>query len=218
MNTSIVTTPALERPLGPNDRRPDRFHSRHGAADRLATVRQFGPDAVALALQEGRWVELWPGVLVNADRLDDPVTRASAALFRAGPTAVLSGLTAAAMHGCRAATTGIVHVTVPYDTQRRSQPGLAVHQGVVREHEVQELDGLRVHALDVALTDILCTARQRQALCCVEQALGGLPPAESVRLHALLAERLATRRDRRGTKTGAALLSLVRTGPEARVG
>ncbi|GAA2781258.1 hypothetical protein [Saccharopolyspora taberi] len=184
----------------------------HGAMTRPDAERLFGAADLDAALRDRSWVEPWPGVVVPGDREHDPRTRASAALLRAGPTAVLSGATAAAMHGCTAAADDIVHVTIPYYREKRSSPGLVIHQSWVREDDVVELDGLRVHALDVAIADLLCTGPQRMALACLEQALAGLGE-QAPRFRALVEERLARRRDRRGTKQAAGLLGLAWSKP-----
>lgn len=164
-------------------------------------------------LEAGDWVELWPGVVVPTPRQRDPVTRAAAALLRAGPGAVLSGATAAAMHGCTAAAGTVTRVTVPYDRQVRSSAGLSVRQAWIRESDVVELAGLRVFALDVALTELLCTGPQRIALACLEQALGRLDERSAEHFRGLVRERIARRRDRRGTRQAVGLLELAWPGP-----
>lgn len=165
-------------------------------------------------------MQLWWGVVVPEHRVRDPLTRAAAALLRAGPAAVLAGPTAAAMHGCTAADGDTLHVAVPYDRQVRSCPGLAVRQAWVRESDVVELDGLRVQALDVALAELLCTGPQRMALASLEQALGHFPAAAAEELRGLVGERVARRRDRRGTRRATGLLELAWVGgpPRSRPG
>jgi hypothetical protein len=53
---------------------------------------------------DGRIRQLW-GVLVPRELLLDPDTRAAAALLAAGPSAALTGLTAAWLQGCPSAAT-----------------------------------------------------------------------------------------------------------------
>src|SRR5687768_9153553 len=77
-------------PLGP-----------YGAMSRQDAIIRFGSQEVRRMQEAGRWHAPWSGVLVDADRLTDPLTRASAALVLAGPDAVLGGPTAAFVHGCR---------------------------------------------------------------------------------------------------------------------
>ncbi|WP_460961430.1 hypothetical protein [Parasphingorhabdus pacifica] len=156
--------------------------------------------------------EPWRGVVVAGSREHDPLTRAAAALIRSGPSAVLSGPTAVAMHGCAAAEGPSVHVTVPYDRQVRALPGLVITQAWIRESDVVLLNGLRAQALDVAITELLCTGPQRVALACLEQALVDLGAAGG-RFRAMVGERLDRRVDRRGTRQGSALLGLARADP-----
>ncbi|MEV4645705.1 hypothetical protein [Saccharopolyspora sp. NPDC049357] len=178
----------------------------HGALPRHEAERLLGAADLAEALEAGEWVQPWTGVVLPAALLRDPTARAAAALLRAGDQGVISGPTAVAMHGC-GPVEDAVHVTVPYDRELRSQGDLVVHHAWFRETEVIELDGLRVQALDVALADVLCSGPQRRALDCLERALGRLGSgAEHFR--ALIGERLARRRDRRGTRRAWALLEL----------
>ncbi|GAA0526354.1 hypothetical protein GCM10011581_13320 [Saccharopolyspora subtropica] len=191
---------------------PGTLPARHGAILRREAEELLGCAEIAAGLAEGLWVEPWHGVLVPETRQHDPLTRAAAALLRGGPYSLLSGPTAAAMHGCGAAAGDVLHVTVPYDRELRSAPDLIVHQAWVRESDVVELDGLRVQALDVAIAELLCTGPQRLALACLEQALAQLDDT-SEHFRARVAERLARRRDRRGTRQAAALLELAWSRP-----
>lgn len=188
----------------------------HGALTRADAVRVLGADGLRAALDDRSWIELWPGVVVPAHRALDPLSRGAAALLRAGPHAVLSGATAVALHGCTAADTGTLTVTIPYDRQTRSLPGLSIRQAWIRDSDVVELDGLRVQALDVALAELLCTGPQRVALACLEQALGEVRAADAEHFRHLVGERVARRRDRRGTRQAAALLHLAWADPPVR--
>lgn len=183
-------------------------NSLHAAMFRSDTERLLGPGELEDALAANTITELWPGIVVAAEMVDEPRTRAAAALLRAGPKAVLSGLTAAAMYGCTAAASPQIEITVPYDRQLRSLPGLSVRQTWIRERDVQELDGLRVFALDITLAELLCNGPQRVALACLEEALAQAGPSRSLQLRALIRERIAIRRDRRGTRQAGALLEL----------
>lgn len=149
-------------------------------------------------------------------RIHEPLTRAAAALLLAGPSAVLSGSTAVAMHGCSAAAGAPIHVTTPYDRQLRSRPGLVVHQGRIREPDVVELDGLRVYALDIALAELLCTGPRVTALACLEQALAELDSDGAEHVRGLLVERVNRRVDRRGTRRARAVLEFVRDSGKSR--
>lgn len=186
--------------------------TRHGALTREAAEKLLGPGVLGAALDEGTVVQPWFGVVVPAARSRDPLTRAAAALLRAGDCALLSGRTAVELHGCSAATDRNLHVTVPYDQDRRSVPGLTMHQAWVREVDVVELDGLRVQALDLALVELLCAGPHRVALASLEEAFEQL--GESAELfRSQIRERLARRRDRRGTRQAARILELAWAGP-----
>jgi hypothetical protein len=139
----------------------------------------------------------------------DPDTRAAAALLAAGPTAALTGLTAAWLQGCPAAATPVVHVAVPYSSSLRTQEGLIVHQGRRLLSEVIEQRGLRTVALEVAITELLCTDLAKRALAIADQAAALVAEWERSAFRERIAHRLATRADRRGTARAGALLVLI---------
>jgi hypothetical protein len=148
-------------------------------------------------------------VLVPRELLLDPGTRAAAALLAAGPAAALTGLTAAWLQGCSAAVTPVVHVAVPYSSSFRTKEGLFVHQGRRLLTEVTEVRGLRTVALDVAVTELLCTDLARRALAVADQAASLVPERDRPVFRERIATRLATRADRRGTVRAGALVALI---------
>ncbi|MGH4026761.1 MAG: endonuclease domain-containing protein [Pseudonocardiaceae bacterium] len=159
-------------------------------------------------LADGRIRRLW-GVLVPCDLFFDPYTRAAAALLVAGSEAALTGLTAAWLHGCRAAEFGTVHIAVPYARSLAAKEGLVVHQGRQLLADVVELGGLRSVSLEVAVTELLCTDTPRRALAVADQATALIPEGERPAFRFRLATRLGNRPDRRGTARANGLLPLV---------
>lgn len=157
---------------------------------------------------DGRVRQLW-GVLVPRELFLDPDTRAGAALLAAGPAAALTGLTAAWLQGCPAAAIPTVHVAVPYSRSFRTQQGLVVHQSRRLLTDVIEVRGLRAVPLEVAVTELLCTDLAKRALAVADQAAALLPERERSAFRGRIAERLATRPDRRGTARASGLLPLV---------
>ncbi|MPZ82421.1 MAG: DUF559 domain-containing protein [Actinophytocola sp.] len=108
------------------------------------------------------------------------------------------------MFGCTAADAGEVHLLVGYDRPVRRAGGLVVHQGLFEEQDVVGLDGLRVHAFDCAIAELLCRASRRAALACADQAI--VLSEEGFRAEVL--NRILTRRDPRGRRRGEILLLL----------
>lgn len=159
-------------------------------------------------LGDGRIRRLW-GVLVPRELFFDAHTRAAAALLVAGSEAALTGLTAAWVHGCPAAGSGTVHVAVPYTRCLASKEGLAVHQGRRLLAHVVEVGGLRSVALEVAVTELLCTDTPRRALAVADQAAALVPDGDRAALLLRLATQLGNRADRRGTARAHGLLALV---------
>jgi hypothetical protein len=180
----------------------------HGAFLRTDVAAQLGAYGTRRALRDGSLRPLWPRVLVESRRWADPLTRGSAALLSLGPRAVLCGATAAQLHGCSAMATPQIHVVVPYEHYARPQRGLVVHNGVFYRDDVEEIDGLRVLALDRVVTDLLCGSGSGDALAVADQALARQPEGERDRYRARIGNRIDTRRDRRGTIRGRELLAL----------
>jgi hypothetical protein len=136
---------------------------------------------------DGRIRQIW-GVLVPRESLLDPDTRAA-----------LTGLTAAALQGCPAAATPVVHVAVPYWSSLRTTEGLVVHQGRGLLNEVIAVRELRTVALEVAITELLCTDSARRALAVADQAAAQFIERERSAFRGRIADRLVSRADRRGT-------------------
>jgi hypothetical protein len=184
-------------PLGP-----------HGAISRQVAITRFGTQEVRRMQEAGRWHAPWSGVLVDANRLTDPLTRASAALVLAGPDAVLGGPTAAHVHGCRSVEPLPVHLVVPYGHWLRSRPGLDVHNGRFLDTDREMRRELAVLSLERVLTDMLCRARPSDALALTDEALAMIDPDRREAYRAVIARRLEQRRDPRGTRRGARILGL----------
>jgi len=183
----------------------------HGAHLRRDVVAQAGRHRLAAAIADRAVTPLWAGVVVETSLLLDPRTRAAAAQLTAGPRAVLSGTTAAFLHGCRSAAGHETHLHVPYGCAVRGRRGLIVHQGRWPDEDVRVLDGLRLLALDRVVADLLCTlpwrGRSRDALAILDEALRHAgETSETFRKD--VGERLARRHDPRGTRYAALLLDV----------
>jgi len=179
----------------------------HGAHLRSDLVARFGRTWVANALATKQLHPLWRGVLVETSRLLDPWTRGAAATLTSGPRSVLTGVTAACLHGCHAADSPRTHVLLPYGCRPRSRNGLVVHHGSQLAEDVLELDGLRVLPLDRVIADLLCDLRSQDALAVTDQALRAAGEAHEV-FRKQVALRLGQRSDPRGTVRAAGLLDL----------
>lgn len=184
------------------------FPARHGAAGRQQVRDVLGDRALRAALQNRALVQPWRGVIILGSRELDPLTRASAGLLAAGPDAVLSHDTAAALHGCSALATTDVHVTVPYSHWAKSRKGLIVHHDRFAREDVVERHCLPVLDLETVVTEVLCTRRPWRALACLDQAMVGLSDQQARALIAKIDLRLAARDDRRGTRVAESLLCL----------
>jgi hypothetical protein len=180
----------------------------HGAMSRQDAMLRFGAQEVRRMQESGRWQAPWPGVLVDVDRLADPLTRASAALALAGSEAVLGGATAAHVHGCRSVEPLPVHLLVPYGHWLRSRPGLEVHNGRFLDTDREIRRELAVLSLERVLSDMLCRASPSDALAVVDEALAMIDPDRREAYRAVIARRLELRRDPRGTRRGARILGL----------
>lgn len=178
-------------------------------ASRARFADAVGAAAARRLLATGDVVPLWPGIVVARSTLLDPRTRASAALLLGGDGSALVGPTAAAVHGCAAASGLVVHLGVPYARRVRCREGLVVRQGRGLLDDVAVVDGLPVVPLDAAVADLLCTAPRRDAVALADDALGTVQPDDRAAFLGRVARRLDQRVDRRGTVEAAALLRLV---------
>jgi hypothetical protein len=187
---------------------------RHGAMTYRHARERLGDGRLRAAVEAGRLIGFGRGVLLDAERVLDLRTRCAAALLWTGGVAVVVGPTAAALHGCTAVGGFPIHVRVPYAHRFRSRPGVVVHQGDVAERDIVLMDGLRVLPLDLAVAEVLCAAPRRAAVACADQALRDMQASERRGFVAQVAERLAERTDRRGTKRAVGLLALASGAPE----
>lgn len=181
---------------------------RHGAFTRASVVASLGEYRVRVEQESGRWTSPWRGVLVDSVRAADPLTLAAAAVELGGPDVLLAGTTAAHLHGCVSAHPTPVHLVVPYGHWLRSRPGLRVHNGHVPDLDRAQLLALPVLGFERVITDLLCTERPERALAILDEALALVEPERRERFRSAIAERLARRRDPRGTRRAAELLGL----------
>jgi hypothetical protein len=187
----------------------------HGAYLRQQLVDQLGFFSVRSLMRDNRLVRYSRTVLVDRGRMLELRTRAAAALLTIGRRAVLTSHTAALLHGCTAADDGLIHVLASYEHQLRRRGDLAPHQGSFEEHDVVELNGLRVLVLERVIADMLCTSARGTALACANQALAGLSPPLRAEFKAEIGHRIQTRPDPRGRRRGGVLLLLVTGLPES---
>lgn len=187
----------------------DGFSVGQRAVHRQDLIDAIGEPRVRQALRDGQLAQLWRSIVVDGRNALEPVTRAEAALLACGDDAVLSRRTALALHGCDAALTPAVHITVPYSSWVRSKSGLVVHHGEIRPEEIVTMNGLPVCAIDLAITDVLCTERRRWlALACLDQALRQISLPEGRALRTAVRTRLAARPGGRGVRRAETLLDM----------
>jgi GNAT superfamily N-acetyltransferase len=178
------------------------------AITRSAAVARFGERQVRTALALNIWVSPWTGIYVDQATSGEFRTLAAAAVALGGPRTVLSGPTAAHLHGLDAMPATPIHLMTPYGRKLRSRPGLVVHNGPLPATDLTEIDGLPVLGFERVVSDLACTAGPADGLAVLDQALASVPPAGRERLRATLAGRLRIRPDPRGTRLAAALLAV----------
>jgi hypothetical protein len=193
----------------------DSLDGLHGAYTYRYAREELGEYRLRTAVETGELLGFGRGVLLDARRVFDLRTRSAGALLLTAGAGVLVGPTAAALHGCTAIGGFPIHVRVPYVRRIRSRGGLVVHQGETAQEDVTVLDGLRVLAVDLTLTEVLCSAPNRTALACADQLLARLRPDDRPTFVRQVSERLSTRPDRRGTKRATALLALATGRPRS---
>jgi very-short-patch-repair endonuclease len=196
---------ALDRDIG------GQLHTR-GADDAIAALaaRQhgvvarwqllalgLGPDAIDHRLRCGRLHLIHRGVYAVGHRLVTKEGRWLAAVLAAGPGAVLSHRSAAALWGIRPTAATRIEVTTP--KQLRPRPNLLPHCAVLPRDEITERDGIPVTTAARTLLDLAATLDRHQLARALDEA-------EVLRLEG--PGRLMDRYPRkRGTKTLRALLN-----------
>jgi len=92
-----------------------------GTCLRRDALVAFGRRRVRTALSLGEAVSPWPNVLVDATRVAEPLTYLTAAWLAVGPDALVSGPSAAYLHGLTALPATPVHLVVPYEHRKRAR-------------------------------------------------------------------------------------------------
>jgi hypothetical protein len=161
-----------------------------------------------LAIRLGEAVAPWPGVLVDARRLTEPVTYLTAAWLAVGSDALLSGHSAAHLHGLTALPPTPVHLVVSYEHRKRARDGIVVHNAGGLDDDREERHGLPVLSVERVVVDLLCTTWPPKALAVLDEALARLPEADRPAFRRRVRKRLQQRPDPRGTRIGTRLLDL----------
>lgn len=184
----------------------DLGHS--GACRRRDAVRLYGKYEVRSAIRTGVLHVPWPGVVTDAGRAAEPLTVISAAWLAVGRDALVTGPSAAVLHGLTALPATPVHLIVPYDSRQRDRSGIVVHKGTALLEDRDERHGLPVLHLERVISDLSCTATPPDALAVIDQALAGFKEEERPAFRRRLRERLQDRPDPRGTRIGTRLVDL----------
>jgi hypothetical protein len=180
----------------------------HGACLRSEAVQLFGRHGVDSALAHGEVLSPWRGVVVDARRAAEPLTIVTAARLAIGPQALVTGRSAAFLHGLTAVAPTPVHVVVPYETRKRSRPGIIVHNGAFLDVDREVQFGLPVLGIDRVLADLACTTEPWSALALLDEALARTAPPDRERMRRRIRDLIATRPDPRGTRVGTRLIDL----------
>ena len=179
-----------------------------GTCLRKDALVAFGRRRVRTALSLGEAVSPWPNVLVDATRAAEPLTYLTAAWLAVGPDALVSGPSAAYLHGLTALPPTPVHLVVPYEHRKRARDGIVIHNASGLDDDRDERQGLPVLNLERVVVDLLCTAWPPKALAVLDEALARLPESDRPAFRRRLRERLQERPDPRGTRIGTRLVDL----------
>ena len=179
-----------------------------GARLQRDAVVAVGRRRVRTALASGEVHSPWRGVLVDPVRAGDPVTLMTAARLVIGPSSVVTGPSAAFLHGLTAAEPLPVHLVLPYETRTQRRAGIVLHNGIGLEDDREERHGLPVLGLDRVVSDLACTLSPATALAVLDEAFAATAEKDRPGLRRRLRERLHGRPDPRGTVIGRRLVDL----------
>lgn len=179
-----------------------------GACLRRSAVARHGSYEVRCAIRSGAAHTPWPRVLVDPARAADSLTTVAAGWLAVGRDALVTGPSAAWLHGLTAMSATPVHLAVPYQSRQRERPGLVIHNGTSLDDDRDVRQGLPTLRLDRVVTDLACTASPPDALAMIDQALAAMKEGERPAFRRLLGERLQQRPDPRGTRVGRRLVDL----------
>jgi GNAT superfamily N-acetyltransferase len=179
-----------------------------GACLRSDAVRLYGQHEVRCAIRTGTLHTPWPRVLTDATRAAEPLTLITAAWLAVGRDALVTGPSAAFLHGLTALPPTPVHLIVPYHSRQRGRPGIVVHNGGGLVEDRDERRGVPVLCLERLVSDLACTASPPDALAVIDQALASLKEEDRPSFRRHLGERLQARPDPRGTRIGRRLVDL----------
>jgi predicted transcriptional regulator of viral defense system len=164
----------------------------HGVVTRAQLVALgLGTDAIDWRLRRGRLHLVHRGVYAVGHRRLTGRGHWIAAVLAAGPRAVLSHRSAAALWDLRARERGRPEVSTPLWCRR---PGIAVHRPRLEPDEITEVDGIPVTTVARTLFDLAAVLPRPQLERAIERA-EALGHADNTPLDALLLRR----RGRRGT-------------------
>jgi very-short-patch-repair endonuclease len=112
----------------------------------------MGEGAIDRRVRRGRLHVVHRGVYAVGHRVLSPRGRWMAAVLAAGPGAVLSHRSAAALWGIRPTSRARVDVTVR--RSRRARPGIDVHSADIRDDETTTVDGIPVTTVARTILDL----------------------------------------------------------------
>lgn len=136
------------------------------------------------------------------------MTLVAAAQLAVGRIALVTGPSAAFLHGLTALPATPVHLVVPYESRQRDRAGIVIHNGTGLIDDRDERQGVPVLRLERVVSDLACTAHPPLALAVIDEALAGLAEADRPAFRRRLQERLDARPDPRGTRIGHRLVDL----------
>lgn len=151
-----------------------------GRFAQVPAALKASPFTLADAIREGlnrwhlegsSWRRLGPGVYVWADLPETPELRIEAARLRLPPVAVISGLTAAWLHGLDVAACEPIDVTIPKGVGISGRTGISVRRATLDPMEVVSVRGKRATSVLRTLSDLCVRLSLTEAVVVTDMAL-----------------------------------------------
>jgi very-short-patch-repair endonuclease len=172
-----------------------------------AIAAGYTPGQISVRIRRGHWCQVLPRVYAAAGTPLGSLGHLWATHLSAGPSSVISHVTAAALWDLPVADDGLIHLTVPPDQRPRLSSPVRLHRLDIDNRDRAQVGCLPVTSRAATLLDCLPMLGRTDAITLLDRAIqqGWLKPVQ-------LQRRLARAPGRHGNRALRRLLAVVQPG------